>query len=223
LTRAIDRTVAVLALPIALPLGAAIALAIRLGSPGPVLHVQRRVGRDGRIFRMVKFRTMHADAEQDTGPVWALYHDPRCTTLGRCLRRTSLDELPQLWNVLRGEMSLVGPRPERPVFAERFSRELPGYARRHAVLPGITGWAQIHGWRGDTSVAERLAHDLHYVEHASAWLDLAILGRTIAGGFLNRPGTSTKRHAGSVYRTALWSTSPLGCLARRNRSGRLGT
>jgi lipopolysaccharide/colanic/teichoic acid biosynthesis glycosyltransferase len=144
------------------------------------------MGVDGRTFRLVKFRTMHADAERETGPVWARNHDPRCTPIGAFLRWTSLDELPQLWNVLRGEMSLVGPRPERPVFVEQFTRKHPTYMLRHSVKGGLTGWAQVNGWRGNTSLTTRLEHDLHYVQNWSFAFDLKILWRTLIGGFLNK-------------------------------------
>lgn len=152
-----------------------VAALILLTSPGPILYRQERVGLGGRRFTMVKFRTMRADAESGTGPVWARKADPRCTWLGAWLRRLSIDELPQLFNVLRGEMSLVGPRPERPHFVREFVQRLPDYTDRHQVLPGITGWAQIHGWRGNTSIAHRLECDLYYVQHRSFWLNVKIL------------------------------------------------
>lgn len=152
-----------------------VGLLIRLSSPGPMLYVQERVGRGGRRFTMIKFRTMRVDAEAGTGPVWAHKGDARCTWLGSWLRRLSIDELPQLVNVLRGDMSLVGPRPERPHFVREFAQRLPNYSERHQVLPGITGWAQIHGWRGNTSIAQRLECDLYYVEHRSFWLNVKIL------------------------------------------------
>jgi lipopolysaccharide/colanic/teichoic acid biosynthesis glycosyltransferase len=165
---------ATLMIMLALPM-LALGLLIRLTSPGPVLYFQERVGRGGRRFTLIKFRTMRLDAEADTGPVWASPGDSRCTRLGAGLRRLSLDELPQMFNVLRGEMSLVGPRPERPCFVKEFVQELPGYMDRHRVLPGITGWAQINGWRGNTSIAKRLEHDLYYVKHRSLRLNLWIL------------------------------------------------
>jgi putative colanic acid biosynthesis UDP-glucose lipid carrier transferase len=143
-----------------------------------VIFRQERVGKNGKTFHLLKLRTMRVDAEAETGPVWAKPDDPRCTRLGGWLRRTSLDEIPQLLNVLCGEMSLVGPRPERPHFVEEFSRRLPDYPSRHAVLPGLTGWAQIHGFRGDTPIESRLAHDLYYVRHRSLLLDLRILAIT---------------------------------------------
>jgi len=185
LKRAVDLAVAGPLLALAAPLLGLIALAVKLSSPGPALYWQVRTGHGGRPFWLVKFRTMHADAERDSGPVWAGNHDPRCTRLGSFLRRTSLDELPQLWNVLKGEMSLVGPRPERPVFVDRFRQEVPRYMLRHSVKSGMTGWAQVNGWRGNTSIERRTDHDLEYIESWSLALDLRILWRTLAGGFLN--------------------------------------
>jgi lipopolysaccharide/colanic/teichoic acid biosynthesis glycosyltransferase len=151
-----------------------------------VLYRQERMGVDGRRFRMLKFRTMRVDAEAQTGPVWATADDPRRTSLGGFLRRWSLDELPQLFNVLRGEMSLVGPRPERPSFVEEFRRRVPGYMLRHKVKAGITGWAQINGWRGNTSIERRIECDLYYIERWSLAFDLRILIQTIWYGFRNR-------------------------------------
>jgi Undecaprenyl-phosphate glucose phosphotransferase len=186
LKRAIDLAGGAVALALAAPAMAAIAVAIRLTSRGPILYRQERMGLDGRRFGMLKFRTMQVDAEAATGPVWARPDDPRRTRLGAFLRRFSLDELPQLWNVLRGEMSLVGPRPERPSFVESFRRQVPGYMLRHKVKGGITGWAQIHGWRGDTSIEERIKCDLYYIEHWSIGLDVQILLKTLWLGFRNR-------------------------------------
>ncbi len=152
------------------------AVAVRLSSPGPILFRQRRVGRNGRVFELLKLRTMHVNDDADR--LWSVAGDPRVTRAGRILRKTGLDELPQLVNVLRGEMSLVGPRPERPLYANRFSAEVPRYGDRHRVPPGITGWAQVHGLRGDTSIGERIRFDNHYIEHWSLWRDLVILLRT---------------------------------------------
>lgn len=152
-----------------------VALLVKLTSPGPVLYKQERVGQGGRRFMLLKFRTMCADAEAQTGPVWARRHDPRRTRLGAILRRSSLDELPQLINVLWGEMSLVGPRPERPYFVAQFSEDLPSYMQRHSVPPGLTGWAQLNGLRGNTSIGLRLDFDLHYIRHWSLALDLFIM------------------------------------------------
>jgi exopolysaccharide biosynthesis polyprenyl glycosylphosphotransferase len=158
-----------------LPAMIVVALLVKLTSRGPALFVQERVGLGGRRFRMIKFRTMRADAESLSGPVWARRDDARCTPLGKLLRRYSIDELPQFWNVARGDMSLVGPRPERPFFVRKFAQELPGYMDRHAAPPGITGWAQINGCRGDTSVARRLQLDLEYVRRRSLRFNLWIL------------------------------------------------
>ncbi len=176
--RALDVLLAAVCLLVAAPLLAVIALLVRVGSPGPVLYAQERMGLDGRCFRMWKFRTMRADAEDETGPVFARRGDPRVTAVGRLLRRFSLDELPQLWNVLRGEMSLVGPRPERQAFIHDLRKSLPGYMLRHCVRAGMTGWAQVHGLRGDTPLAERLRYDLEYVDRWSLLLDVEILART---------------------------------------------
>ena len=163
----------ILALPIAV-----IAVLTKLTSPGPAFYRQERVGRNGRTFNLLKFRTMRVDAEANTGPVWARQDDPRRTAFGCWLRQTSIDEIPQLWNVLRGEMSLVGPRPERPFFVEQFSRDLSDYPLRHIVPPGLTGWAQINGLRGDTSITNRLDYDLYYVRNRTLRMDLAILALT---------------------------------------------
>lgn len=166
------------------PLLLATALAVRLGSRGPIFYSQVRVGMDGREFRMLKFRTMRADAEADGAQMTAV-DDPRRTRVGSFLRRTSLDELPQLLNVLSGDMSLVGPRPERPCFIEDFKREIPRYALRHKIKAGMTGWAQVNGLRGATSIEERLKLDLYYIENWSITLDVKILLRTVFGGFLS--------------------------------------
>ena len=179
LKRALDLAVAATLLLLLLPLMLAVALLVVLESPGPALFVQRRVGERGRVFPMLKFRSMRADAEVGTGPVFAKPDDPRCTRLGRLLRHTNVDELPQLLNVLAGHLSLVGPRPERPEFVALFERTVPGYADRHVVRPGITGLAQIRGLRGaHTSLLARLALDLDYIERWSLGLDLRILART---------------------------------------------
>ncbi len=161
------------------PAFALLAALIKLSSPGPVFFGQERMGLDGQRFRMLKFRTMRADAESKTGPVWAKENDPRRTAIGTFFRRFSLDELPQFVNVLRGEMSVVGPRPERPVFVERFRQTVPGYMLRHKVKSGVTGWAQVHGLRGNTSLEKRIEYDLEYIERWSFWLDLKIIALTV--------------------------------------------
>ncbi len=174
LKRGLDILISLLLLFLTLPLLPLIALLIRLDSGGPVLYRQVRVGRGGKPFRLLKLRTMAQDAETD-GPIWSRRGDPRVTRVGGWLRRTGLDELPQLYNVLMGDMSLVGPRPERPEFVAQFEQEIPGYAGRHRMRPGITGWAQVHGLRGDTSVAERTRYDLEYIRRWSLYLDLKVL------------------------------------------------
>jgi Undecaprenyl-phosphate glucose phosphotransferase len=186
LKRTLDLVVGAAAFTVAAPLMLAVAAAIRFTSGGPVLYRQERMGLDGRRFSMLKFRTMRVNAEAETGPVWARPDDPRRTWLGAFLRRSSLDELPQLINVLRGEMSLVGPRPERPSFVEEFRRRVPGYMLRHKVKAGITGWAQINGWRGNTSIEKRIEYDLYYIERWSLAFDVKILVQTLWLGFRNR-------------------------------------
>jgi len=171
---------------LASPLMLLIGLGVKLTSSGPVLYRQERTGLDGRKFQMVKFRTMVEDAEKITGPVWANRDDPRVTPFGRWLRRTSLDELPQLFNVIKGEMSLVGPRPERPLFVEQFREAVPKYLLRHKVKAGMTGWAQVNGWRGQTPLEKRLEYDLYYIENWSLGFDLKILLLTLFRGFLHR-------------------------------------
>lgn len=164
----------VLALPMA-----AIALLIRLTSPGPALYRQERMGLDGRPFVTLKFRSMYEGAERHTGPIFTRKDDPRCTPVGRVLRRFSLDELPQLWNVLRGEMSLVGPRPERPYFVRQFKDRVPQYMLRHKVKAGLTGWAQVNDLRGNTSIEKRIEYDLYYIENWSVALDFKIMWLTL--------------------------------------------
>jgi Undecaprenyl-phosphate glucose phosphotransferase len=186
LKRAFDVVLGSAALLVALPIMGAIAAVVRATSSGPILYRQERMGLDGRRFHMLKFRTMRPDAESATGPTWAVPDDPRRTGVGAFLRRFSLDELPQLINVLRGEMSLVGPRPERPSFVEEFRRRVPGYMLRHKVKSGITGWAQINGWRGNTSIERRIEYDLYYIERWSLAFDLSILLQTLWLGFRNR-------------------------------------
>jgi Undecaprenyl-phosphate glucose phosphotransferase len=184
--RAFDLCVAVPLLLLCLPALGLIALLVKCTSQGPIFYVQERMGFDGRVFHMLKFRTMHWEAEQATGAVWAQENDPRRTRLGRILRRTSLDELPQLCNVVKGEMSLVGPRPERPVFVAEFRKSVPRYMLRHRVKAGMTGWAQVQGWRGNTSLERRLEHDLYYIQHWSLAFDLKILWLTVWSGFVHR-------------------------------------
>ncbi len=186
--RALSVAVSLCSLLLTLPLIPCIALAVKLSSPGPVFYRQRRVGRNGTQFDCYKFRTMRADAEADTGPTWADDNDPRITRVGRFLRRARLDEIPQLWNVLRGDMSFVGPRPERPEFVEWLSREIPYYSLRHLVLPGITGWAQVNYPYGASleESKEKLCYDLYYVKNMSIVFDLLIMFQTLKIVFLGR-------------------------------------
>jgi Undecaprenyl-phosphate glucose phosphotransferase len=184
--RAIDIAISFAALAVlAIPLGV-IALLVRLSSHGPVFYRQERMGLDGKPFTIVKFRSMHEDAERETGPVWAQKDDPRVTALGHFLRRSNLDELPQLWNVLTGEMSIVGPRPERPHFVEQFKHRIPQYMLRHKVKAGLTGWAQVNGWRGNTPLEKRIEYDLYYIENWSVRLDVKIMWLTIIRGFFHK-------------------------------------
>ncbi len=179
LKRALDVLLAALLVVGLAPVMLILAAVVRVTSPGPVLFRQRRVGLDGREFEMLKFRTMRVDAEAAGGAVYAVPGDPRRTLPGGFLRRFSLDELPQLWNVLRGDMSLVGPRPERPEFVDALRRALPGYMLRHSLRCGMTGWAQVHGLRGRSGMAERLAYDLDYARRWSLLFDIEILARTL--------------------------------------------
>jgi exopolysaccharide biosynthesis polyprenyl glycosylphosphotransferase len=177
--RAFDLVVTVPLTILISPVLLVLALAVKLTSPGPVLFRQARLGRDNRTFDMLKFRTMRVGAEQESGPVWTVENDPRRTPIGTFLRRFSIDELPQVFNVLRGDMSLVGPRPEREVFAAKFHERIPRYLERHRVRSGITGWAQVHGLRGNTPIEVRTLYDLYYVENWSVALDLRILLKTV--------------------------------------------
>ena len=183
LKRAIDVAISAAALvATALPM-AIIATLVRITSPGSILYKQERMGLDGKAFQVYKFRSMVSSAEMDTGPVFADEDDPRCTPLGRFLRKLDLDELPQLWNVLKGDMSLVGPRPERPYFVQQFKERVPQYMLRHKVKSGITGWAQVNGWRGNTSIEKRIEYDLYYIGNWSLALDLKIIWLTLVRGF----------------------------------------
>ncbi len=179
LKRLIDIVASFVILILALPVMVVAGLAVLIGSGPPIFYLQERVGRCGRSFTMYKFRSMRVDAEQETGPVWAVAGDPRRTRVGAFLRKLNLDELPQLINVIRGDMSLVGPRPERPFFVERFEKRLPDYQRRHAVRPGMTGWAQVNGLRGNTSIRKRTEYDLYYVDHLGLGLDMRVLCMTL--------------------------------------------
>jgi len=179
--RTIDLALALVMMTLAVPLMALTALAIRLGDGSPVLYRQERVGESGRLFVLSKFRSMRKDAEQAGRPIWAKDGDDRITRVGRVIRKTRLDELPQLWNVIRGDMSFVGPRPERPFFVEQLSRAIPFYQQRHAVKPGITGWAQVKYRYGSSleDAMEKLRYDLYYIKHLSVIFDLTIVFDTV--------------------------------------------
>jgi exopolysaccharide biosynthesis polyprenyl glycosylphosphotransferase len=159
--------------------GLLIAWMIKRTSTGPVFYAQERMGLDGRQFTVYKFRTMPVNAESETGPIWATENDSRVTRFGAFLRRHDLDEWPQFWNVLKGDMSIVGPRPERPFFVEQFKHRIPQYMLRHKVKAGITGWAQVNGWRGNTSLEKRIEYDLYYIENWSVTLDIKIMWLTV--------------------------------------------
>jgi Undecaprenyl-phosphate glucose phosphotransferase len=183
--RTFDISISVIGLAVTAILFPFIALAVKLSSSGPILYRQERMGIDGKPFTLYKYRTMRVNAEADK-PVWATLDDPRATRIGRFLRRTSLDELPQFINVLRGEMSLVGPRPERPEFVREFKHHVPNYMLRHKVKVGMTGWAQVNGWRGDTSIEKRIEYDLYYIQNWSLALDLKIIWLTISRSIFGR-------------------------------------
>lgn len=184
--RVIDIFGAVVALVLFSPVMLVSAVIIKLTSPGPILYSQERVGLHNRSFKMYKFRSMEVQEPDKEKKQWTTPHDPRVTGIGRVIRKTSIDEMPQLFNVLVGDMSLVGPRPERPLFVERFKEEIPRYMIKHQVRPGMTGWAQVNGYRGDTSIAKRIEHDLYYIENWTLGFDFKILFLTFFKGFINK-------------------------------------
>jgi Undecaprenyl-phosphate glucose phosphotransferase len=186
LKRGIDVALSAAGLLALAPVLGVLAALVRASSPGPAFFRQERMGLDGRSFWVWKFRSMYDEAERDTGPIWAREDDPRCTRVGRFLRRSNLDEIPQLWNVFCGDMSLVGPRPERPFFVEQFKQRMPQYMLRHKVKAGLTGWAQVNGWRGNTSIEKRIEYDLYYIENWSVMLDLKIMWMTLVKGFFHK-------------------------------------
>jgi Undecaprenyl-phosphate glucose phosphotransferase len=163
-----------------------VAALVKVTSRGPVFYRQERMGLDGKPFMIYKFRSMYDGAEAETGPIMTIPGDTRRTPIGRLLRRSNIDELPQLWNALRGEMSIVGPRPERPNFVAEFKDKIPQYMLRHKVKAGITGWAQVNGWRGNTSIEKRIEYDLYYIENWSVRLDLKIMWLTLLRGFFHK-------------------------------------
>lgn len=180
--RGMDLAIASAALLVLAPFLPLLAFLIWWEDRGPIFYQQERMGLDGKSFMIWKFRSMRVDAESTTGPVWAIRGDDRRTLVGGFLRRWSLDELPQLWNVIKGEMSIIGPRPERPIFVQEFRHKIPDYMLRHRVKAGITGWAQVHGWRGNTSIKKRIQYDLYYIQNWSLLLDLKILWMTLRSG-----------------------------------------
>jgi len=184
--RCFDIAFSLAVLILAAPLLLVIATFVALTSPGPVLFVQERVGLNGRVFRMYKFRTMQLAPKGESDTRWTSQGDSRCTVIGTILRKTSLDELPQFLNVLKGDMSVVGPRPERPYFVQRFLSDVSGYNNRHWLKVGITGWAQVNGWRGDTSIHKRLEYDLYYLQNWTFSLDLRIIALTVLSGLVHK-------------------------------------
>lgn len=186
LKRAFDLAFSACVLLLGAPLFALIAILVWISSPGPVIFRQERVGLNGRLFRMYKFRTMYVAANSESDSRWTVRGDPRCTPVGRVLRRLGLDELPQFFNVLKGEMSVVGPRPERPTLVQQFMQSVGNYNRRHYLRVGITGWAQVNGWRGDTSIEKRIEYDLYYVRHWTLAFDLFIVLLTVVRGFTDK-------------------------------------
>ena len=186
LKRAFDIVVSIIAIIIFSPVMIGTAIAVKATSPGPVIFRQERVGLHNRPFQMYKFRSMEVQSPEEEKKGWTTKDDPRVTKVGRFIRRTSLDEFPQLFNVLKGDMSLVGPRPERPQYVEKFREEIPRYMVKHQVRPGMTGWAQVNGYRGNTSIRKRIDYDLYYIEHWTFGFDIKILFLTVFRGFVNK-------------------------------------
>lgn len=184
--RAMDILGALFGLVVTSPIMLLSALLVKLSSPGPVIFRQERVGLHNKPFYMYKFRSMEQQSPKEERCAWTVKNDPRVTGVGKLLRRTSLDELPQLFNILKGDMSLVGPRPERPLFVEKFREEIPRYMVKHQVRPGLTGWAQVNGLRGDTSIRKRIEYDIYYIENWTLWLDIKIIFMTFFTGFINK-------------------------------------
>ena len=184
--RIVDIFGALVAIVIFSPLMLATVALIKLTSPGPIIFSQERVGLHNRPFKMYKFRSMEVQNPSSEKSKWTTPNDPRVTSVGRFIRKTSIDEMPQFCNILNGYMSLVWPRPERPFFVERFKEEIPRYMVKHQVRPGLTGWAQVNGYRGDTSITKRIEHDLYYIENWTLGFDFKILFLTIFKGFINK-------------------------------------
>ncbi|MCL1817763.1 MAG: undecaprenyl-phosphate glucose phosphotransferase [Spirochaetaceae bacterium] len=186
LKRNMDIVLSALGLLVLSPLFLLVAVLIKITSRGPVFFTQERMTLDGDIFLMYKFRSMRVFTDGTNEKGWTVKNDPRITRFGSFLRQTSLDEFPQLWNILRGDMSLVGPRPERPIYIQEFRKKVPAYMLRHKMKAGLTGWAQVNGWRGDTSIEKRIEFDLYYIRHWSVWFDIKILVLTVVRGFVNK-------------------------------------
>ena len=184
--RLVDIAGAVFGLVIFSPIMLLTALLVKVTSPGPVLYSQERVGLHNHTFKMYEFRSMEVQDPKKERSQWTTPHDPRVTPIGKFIRKTSIDEMPQFFNILVGDMSLVGPRPERPLFVEKFKEEIPRYMIKHQVRPGLTGWAQVNGYRGDTSITKRIEHDLYYIENWSLGFDFKIMFLTIFKGFINK-------------------------------------
>ena len=184
--RLMDIIGSLLAIAVSSPVMLVVCILINATSPGPLIFKQERVGRQNRPFMMFKFRSMVVQDEKSEKHAWTVKNDPRVTGVGKFIRKTSIDELPQLFNILKGDMSLVGPRPERPYFVEKFQEEIPRYMVKHQVRPGLTGWAQVNGYRGDTSIRKRIEYDLYYIENWTLGLDFKILFLTVFRGFVNK-------------------------------------
>ena len=184
--RAMDIVGSLLCIVLFSPIMLAAAIAVKLSSPGPLIFKQERVGLHNRTFKMYKFRSMTVQKASEEVSKWTTKNDVRVTSVGRFIRKTSIDELPQLFNVLKGDMSLIGPRPERPFFVDKFKEEIPRYMIKHQVRPGMTGWAQVNGLRGDTSIRKRIELDLFYIENWSVSFDIRILFLTVFKGFVNK-------------------------------------
>lgn len=184
--RSMDIVGALVGIVVTSPIMLLAAVLVRLTSPGPIIFKQERVGLHNKTFYMYKFRSMERQAPKEEKRAWTVRNDPRVTPVGKILRRTSIDELPQLFNILKGDMSLVGPRPERPLFVEKFKEEIPRYMVKHQVRPGLTGWAQVNGLRGDTSIRKRVEYDLFYIENWTLGFDLKIILMTFFTGFINK-------------------------------------
>lgn len=186
LKRSVDIVGSLFGILITSPIMLVCAILVELSSPGPIIFKQERVGLHNKPFYMYKFRSMAQQSAEDEKKGWTTKNDPRVTGVGKVMRKTSLDELPQLFNILKGDMSLVGPRPERPQFVEKFKEEIPRYMIKHQVRPGLTGWAQVNGYRGDTSIRRRIEHDIYYIENWTFWFDIKIICMTFVTGFINK-------------------------------------